>query len=291
MLVGKDVILSTVLVSVQSVVERWVVVTFEHVASFILEPVQRLLGANGAVLRVTISVQDGVVAASPSQLGRADLLGGGFGVGDLALERVHEHLLSARVRRVDPEPGAVADAFGASGHVCGHVEDVLGVPRASMVGAEDGKVLWLDVINVGLVDNTNAAARYVAETSSVDGRWWGAAAAGFAGPISKVGATVVAGEVRRPGLVAPDFDDGTASSWELKDITVMRRIIEVIVEPPFVEVHPLQGDLRAIVVVHCMVGHIEAVLGRMGHAKMSQGPQWQEGQGGEGASEDHDFSA
>lgn len=84
-----------------------------------------MLGADGAVLRVTISVQNGVVAASPRQLGLADLLGGGFGVGDLALERVHEHLLSARVRRVDPEPGAVADAFGASGHVCGDVEDVL----------------------------------------------------------------------------------------------------------------------------------------------------------------------
>lgn len=65
----------------------------------------------------------------------------------------------------------------------------------------------------------------------------------------------------------------------------------MIVEPPLVEVHPLQWDLRAIVVVECLIGHIEAVLGRMGHAKMSQGPQWQEGQGGEGASEDHDFSA
>lgn len=82
-----------------------------------------------------------------------------------------------------------------------------------MVGAEDGKVLWLDVINVGLVDNTNAAARHVAETSSVDGRWWGTAAAGFAGSISKVGATVVAGVVRRPGLVAPDFDDCARSRW------------------------------------------------------------------------------
>lgn len=145
LLVDEDVILSAVLVAVQAIVERWVVVTLEHletkssvnrsiltrrkagayVVPFILKPVQRLLSADGAVLRVAIAVEDGVVAASPSQLRLADLLGCGLGVGDLALERVHEHLHSAGVGRVDPEPGAVADALGARGHVRRDVEDVL----------------------------------------------------------------------------------------------------------------------------------------------------------------------
>lgn len=237
--IDKDVVLSAVLVTVQSIVERWVVVTFEHVVPFILKPVQRLLRANGAVLWVTISVQDRVVTASPGQLRLADLLGGGLSVGDLALERVHEHLLSTRVGRVDPEPGAVADSLGARRHVSGDVEDVLREPGASMVGAENGKVLRLDVVHIGLVNNANAATRHVTEASSMDGRVRGAATAGFAGPISQVGAAVVTGKVGRPALVASDFDGGTASSWELEDIAIMRRVLDVVVEPPLLEGHVL----------------------------------------------------
>lgn len=75
-----------------------------------------------------------------------------------------------------------------------------------MVSAEDGKVLGLDVVDVSLVDNTNAAAGYVVEVGSMDGGRWGVAAAALAGPVSEVGAAVVAGKVGRPALVASYFD-------------------------------------------------------------------------------------
>ena len=69
---------------------------------------------------------------------------------------------------MDPEERADALAVRAGGHVGGHLEVVVQVPRAGVDDAEDGKVLRLDVVDVGLVSDADTTAGSVVDVVGVD---------------------------------------------------------------------------------------------------------------------------
>ena len=86
---------------------------------------------------------------------------------------------------MNPEEGADASAVGAGGHGGGDVEVGVEVEGASGVGGEDGEIFGLDLVHVGLVDDTETAATEIVNTVSVVGRH-GLADADIVGGVSSV---------------------------------------------------------------------------------------------------------
>jgi hypothetical protein len=76
-------------------------------------------------------------------------------------ERARRTLLGARVKVVDPEPGAVAAALGARRHRRGDLEVGAERPDGAVHDAEDGEVLGLDLGHVRLVRDGERRAREV----------------------------------------------------------------------------------------------------------------------------------
>lgn len=78
-------------------------------------------------------------------------------------------LLSARVRRMDPKPGANALSIGARWHFRGNLKVGKACPNAGLIDGKDGKVLRLDILGVGFVGNSKTATGEVVNSIRVVG--------------------------------------------------------------------------------------------------------------------------
>lgn len=74
---------------------------------------------------------------------------------------------------MDPEPRAVAAALWAR-REAGYVEGGVLVPNAGVVDGENGEVVGLDVVHVGLVRDSKRTALHVVDAGGVVGRSRGA---------------------------------------------------------------------------------------------------------------------
>lgn len=75
--------------------------------------------------------------------------------------------------RMDPEPGAVAAALRALREV-GDVEGGVLVPNTGVVDGENGEVVGLDIVHVGLVRDSKRTTLHVVDAGGVEGRSRGA---------------------------------------------------------------------------------------------------------------------
>jgi len=125
-----------------------------HVVALVVGPVHGLLDfvAGGSLVSpVRVQIASGVAITSHRWLGFANHTLGG--VGDVALEGGHVHLVSSSDGVVDPEPRANALSVGA----CWEVRDIKSLEGTSNTVAgdrHDYEVLWVDSLDVRFVCDT-----------------------------------------------------------------------------------------------------------------------------------------
>ena len=156
---------------------------------------------------------------------------------------------------MDPEPRADTATRWARGHPLWDLEVREAVPHAGLVDTEDGEVLRLDVRDVGLVRDRERAALEVVEASGVDGGDGRARARVVA--VLDV-ASGVGREERGGALVARDLRRDGLAGGELEDVALVRRVVEVPVEPPLVEGVFLEGGHGPVVVRERLHRHVES---------------------------------
>jgi hypothetical protein len=71
-------------------------------------------------------------------------------------------------------------------------------------------------------------------------------------------------------FVTSDFGDCWVSSWEFEDISRVRRVSQMIVEPPFLEIHVFNGSNGSIVIGKGFSGDIEPKHTRVEHSYQNQ---------------------
>jgi hypothetical protein len=71
-------------------------------------------------------------------------------------------------------------------------------------------------------------------------------------------------------FVTSDFGDSWVSSWEFEDVSWVRRVSQMIVEPPFLEIHVFDGCNGSIVIGKGLLGNIEPEHTRMEHCSVSR---------------------
>lgn len=245
------------LCAVEEVVEICVegrrVVALEHVVPFLLEPVERLLRTPGAVAEVglgPIVVRVGAAAAGDLRLSESDV---GRCTGHVAAEAVHVVLFATTVRRMNPKPRADATALRTGRHPSRDLEVREAVPHAGLVDTEDGEVLWLDVGDVRLVCDRECASLEIVKTSGVvlRRRRAGTRVVAILDVSSRVG-----GEEGGGALVAGDLRRHRPACGQLEDVTVIRRVVEMTMEPPLIEgVFCQRGDGPVVIreSLHCNV--------------------------------------
>jgi len=253
--VGEDLVLGSVPVPVGLVVDGgtlgigWV----HHVIALVVGPVHGVqdLGASvGPVAPVGVQVARGLPITTNGSDGLAD--GQLGGVGHVALEGGHVHLVSASNRVVDPEPTAHAEAIGASREV-GDIESLELAGNAIVDNREDDEILRLHITLLGLVGNTQSAPSHFRVLGGVDVSR--AKSVHAVGPgdtnvtrsISGLAAqsTAHGGE----GFVSSDLKVECSTSGELSDGVGLRRVTQCFgsVPPPITEVIILQR-------LHSLVG-------------------------------------
>lgn len=146
---------------------RRVVDTLEHVVAFRLIPVEGVLRTDRAVAGVRRVTAGSILTT----LARKTRLSNGLVAditGNPALEAVHVHLLSSRIRVVDPEKATDTHVVRAWRHLLRNLELVLEEPWAGVDNAEDDKVLRLNIVDIGLVGNSERAASRIVNVVGVD---------------------------------------------------------------------------------------------------------------------------
>lgn len=176
---------------------------------------------------------------------------------------------------MDPEERADALAVRARRHLFRDLNNVVQVPGARGDGAEDDKVLGLDLVGVGLVGDGEAASGGGVGAAGVDtlGRLTGAHEVRVLAVVTACRRRVVVGVA----LVAGNLDVGGASGGELEDVVRVRRVVFVTVlrrayktwyrrgemeksthEPPLIEGALDERVLGAVIVRVALVGDVEA---------------------------------
>jgi len=223
----EDIVLGTILESVEIVVEGWGVAAFEHGILLLLVPIKGLFGTISTVLRRSRLDEFRIVigSTSPGNL-RFRQRSGRLCTGDVASITIHVVLLGTSIGRMDPEPSAGTLAFGAGRHISGNFKLGEALPNTSLVDGEDDEVLGLDVLDLGggSVGDGEGAAFDVVDVLRVE----------FERVVSGTDiitgadiATRIRGVRGRGTLVASDFDKSLASSGELEVVSGMRRHVDM----------------------------------------------------------------
>jgi len=146
----EDIVLGTILESIEIVVEGWGVAAFEHGVLLLLVPIKGLFGTVGTVLRRSRLDELRIVisSTSPGNL-RLGQRSGRLCTGDVASITIHVVLLGTSIGRMDPEPSAGTPAFGTGRHIRGNFKLGEPLPDAGLVDGEDNEILRLDVLDLG----------------------------------------------------------------------------------------------------------------------------------------------
>lgn len=139
-----------------------------HVVALVIGPVHRLLGLgahSGRVSPVGVQVTGGLTITTNRGDGLGNVSLGG--IGNVALERSHVHLISATDRVVDPEPTAHAQPIG-TGRQSGDVESLELASNAVVDNGEDDEIRRLHVTLLGLVCNSESTSCNIGVLGGVD---------------------------------------------------------------------------------------------------------------------------
>jgi len=148
--VDENLVLGTIDKSVHWRVNRSALAVgwIKHVVSLVVGPVHWLLGLvadSGGVAPFRIQITRGLSITPNSRNGFSNNAFGG--VGHVALERGHVHLVCSAVRVVYPEPSTDALSVGA-GRKVGHIESLESTSRAAFNSGKHDEILGLDIIDV-----------------------------------------------------------------------------------------------------------------------------------------------
>ena len=146
---------------------------------------------------------------------------------------------------MNPEPRADAPASRARRHPLWNLEVREAIPNARVIHTEYSEVLRLNLSNITLVRNAQRTAVEVIDASGMVF----AHGASWARIITILDVTAWGGrKVRGGALIACKFCCSGLASWKLEEVAGVWWVIQMSVEPPFVESHVHEGSHRTVVI-------------------------------------------
>ena len=159
---------------------------------------------------------------------------------------------------MNPEESTNTTTFRTRRHPCRDLKLGKSRPYTSLINTKDSEILRLNIRHVVLIHNTQRTSFQVVEPIRMvllSGRirtdvvW----IIGFS-DITTLGRS----EKGSGAFVTSDFGCSWLSSWELENVSWIRRVGEMIVKPPFFENHVLDRSNGSIVIGKGTCSNIEA---------------------------------
>lgn len=167
---------------------------------------------------------------------------------------------------MNPEESANTAILRTRRHPSRHLKLRKSRPYTSLINTKDSEIFRLNSLHIAFVRNSQRTSFQVVEPFSMvlySGRFrtdvvW---IIGFS-DITTIGRS----KKGSGSFVASDFGCSWFSSWELENISWIRRVGKMVVKPPLIKNHVLDRSNGSIVIGKIFSGNIESEHSRMEHS-------------------------
>jgi len=171
---------------------------------------------------------------------------------------------------MNPEESTNTATLRTRRHTSRHLKLRKPRPYTSLIDTEDSEIFRLNIRHVAFVRNGQRTPFQIVQPASVVlFRRRIRADVVLIVDISDI-ATLGRSKKGCGAFVASDFSGSRFSNWEFKKVSWIRRVGEMIVEPPLLEDHVLDRSNGSIVIGKGLLGDIEAEHTGMEHSSVSR---------------------